>query len=432
MTALALYRGLTSAGLPVIHLMLRRRMARGKEDPARFSERLGIASQARPDGRLIWLHAASVGEALSILALIERLRDGPGGHNFLITTGTVTSARLLADRLPNGVIHQYVPVDRAAWVRRFLDHWRPDAVLWVESELWPNLVTQTAARGIPIALVNGRMSARSHRGWLRARGMARHLLSGFHPVLAQDARIADRFKDLGAQHVTVTGSLKYAAAPLPCDDNDLREMQTALSGRTCWVAASTHDNEEISVIAAHRLAAKVTRDLLTIIVPRHPSRGDGLADEMRRGGLVVAQRSKAEPVTDETQIYLADTMGELGLFYRLAELVFVGGSLVPRGCQNLLEPAQLDCAVLHGPDTSNFEVIAKDLHAAGAAIEVADRAGLSHQVAVLLADDARRANLASAARQVVQAKQGIIDDVIKALAPVLGSSEKTGTDHARA
>lgn len=419
MAALALYRGVTSAGWPFIRLMLKRRLARGKEDPVRFTERLGVASRQRPEGKLIWLHGASVGEALSMLSLIQKLMEKAPGLRFLVTTGTVTSAKLLAERLPDTVIHQYVPVDRLSWVRRFLDHWRPDGVLWIESEFWPNLVTEIVRRDIPIALVNGRMSARSYKGWQRARGLVGNLLAGFHPVLAQDQRIADRLKGLGAKDVKVTGTLKYAADPLPHDPEALRVLREEIGGRPCWIAASTHNDEEVSAVAAHRLAVKVTPGLLTIIVPRHPSRGEQLVGEMRRGGLSVAQRSQGEKITDETQIYLVDTIGELGLIYRLTDLVFVGGSLVPKGCQNLLEPALLGCAILHGPDTSNFEVMARDLQAAGGAIEVADRAALSHQVAVLLADDGRRHDMAEGAGRMAVAKRGVVDTVVDALAPIL-------------
>lgn len=380
------------------------------------------------------MHAASVGEAMSVLVLIRRLVELSPSLNVLVTTGTVTSARLMAERLPAGIIHQFVPVDRPAWVRRFLDHWRPDVALWVESEFWPNLITETARRGVPIALVNGRMSDRSYRNWQRFSAIAAGLLTNFELVLAQDDTVAEKLTDLGATNVMVTGSLKFAADPLPYDVDEFQRLAAVLDGRPRWLAASTHDDEEISVIAAHRLAVQVNANLLTIIVPRHPSRGSGLVDEMRRGGLRVAQRSAGDEIKADTQIYLADTIGELGLFYRLAELVFVGGSLVPRGCQNLIEPAQLGCAILHGPDTSNFRIAAEDLQAAGAALRVADRGELSHQVSVLLADDARRQKMIHAARVVASEKHEVIDTVVAALTPIIGRVDVPATaelGHAR-
>ncbi|MCZ6604796.1 MAG: 3-deoxy-D-manno-octulosonic acid transferase [Alphaproteobacteria bacterium] len=419
MRALTLYRGLIAVGYPAVWLMLRWRLARGKEEAARLDERVGIAGLPRPDGALIWLHAASVGEAVSVLVLIRRLLERSPHVAVLVTTGTVTSAQLMAERLPAGAIHQYVPIDRLAWVRRFLDYWQPDAALWVESELWPNLVVETARRGVPIALINGRMSARSHRRWRRMPGLARDLMSAFRVVLAQDETVARRLADLGAARVETTGSLKYAADPLPHDIAEAERLGREIGDRPCWVAASTHEDEEVAAVTAHRLAVKVTPGLLTVVVPRHPSRGTALAEEMRRGGLGVAQRSKGEPIEAATQIYLADTLGELGLFYRLAELVFVGGSLAPHGCHNLLEPAQLGCAVLHGPDISNMQSIAADLKNGGGAVCVADKDALSHQVAVLLADDTRRHKLAENAARVATEKQDIIDLVMDALAPVL-------------
>ena len=405
-------------------------MARGKEDRERFGERTGITSHARPDGSLVWIHAASVGEAQSVLALIDRLLARLPGLVVLVTTGTVTSAAMMAKRLPAGAIHQYVPVDRAPWVRRFLDHWRPDAVLWVESELWPNLVTEIGRRKIPMALVNGRMSARSYKGWARVPGMASRLLSAFDLVLAQDETTGQRFGGLGAQHVQVTGSLKYAADPLPADPEAASVLVDQIDGRPFWLAASTHEGEEEEIVAAHRMAEQIDPSLLTIIVPRHPARAAVLVRDLRRGGLRVAQRSKGEPIDPKTQIYLADTMGELGLFYRLTDIAFVGGSLVPKGCQNLLEPAQLDCVVLHGPDTTNFQIIAADLHRAEACVEVSDHRELARQVILLMADDGRREGLISAAKQVATDNVSVIDTVLQALEPVLGGLRVSSDAHA--
>lgn len=222
---LGLYRGLTTAGLPLIQLLLRRRVAKGKEDPARLDERRGVASLQRPEGPLLWLHAASIGEAQSVLVLIDRMTRERPSLNVLMTTGTVTSASLMGERLPNRALHQFVPVDRPAWVRRFLGYWRPDMAVWVESELWPNLLLETAAHGTPMVLLNARISEGSHSGWQRARGLAHRLLSSFTLVLAQDETIAERLRDLGAGNVTVSGNLKTAAAPLPATASELVALQ---------------------------------------------------------------------------------------------------------------------------------------------------------------------------------------------------------------
>lgn len=416
---LTLYRTATTAALPFLDLLLWFRIRRGKENPARIDERRGIPSLERPSGRLVWLHAASIGEAQSILRLVERLlRDRPDLHA-LVTTGTVTSAELLATRLPARALHQFVPVDRPAWVRRFLDNWRPDAALWVESELWPNLLLETAARGIPLALVNARISEKSYATWHRAPRLAHRMLDAFDIILAQDETIAGRLRDLGATRITATGNLKAAAAPLPADADELVALQDAFADRPLWLAASTHPGEEMMVGAAHRVATAGRPELLTIIAPRHPRRGGEIADALAAAGLHVARRSLDQPVTAETDIYIADTTGELGIFYRLAPLAFVGGSLVPHGGQNMLEPAQLGCAILHGPHVANFRLIADELAAAGATREVAGPEELADALTRLLGRPAELRAMAAAASDAARLKAEVLDTVARALAPLI-------------
>ncbi|MHA1568070.1 MAG: 3-deoxy-D-manno-octulosonic acid transferase, partial [Alphaproteobacteria bacterium] len=321
-----LYRCAAEAAAPLIAVLLKRRRAAGKEDATRFEERRGIASLPRPNGPLVWIHAASVGEAVSMLSIAERLPP-----HLLVTTGTVTSARLLAQRLPDGALHQYVPVDRIAWVRRFLDHWRPDLALWMESELWPNLVGETRRRGVPMVLLNARMSERSYRRWRWAPGLARDLLAGFALCLAQSETAAARLAALGAVNVKTAGNLKFAAAALPADETELARLGPAFADRPRWLAVSTHPGEEVLAGTVHRALAARRPALLTVIVPRHPSRGPEVANALRAQGHAVALRSAGETVMPATAIYVADGMGELGLFFRLVDTVFVGGSLVPHG-----------------------------------------------------------------------------------------------------
>jgi 3-deoxy-D-manno-octulosonic-acid transferase len=408
---LALYRALTDAGLPLIRLALARRMRRGREDAARFAERMGVASLPRPDGILVWIHAASVGESLSVLTLIERLvRER---HvSVLVTTGTLTSARLLAERLPEGAIHQYVPVDRAAWVARFLDHWRPDLALWVESEFWPNMLGAIAARRIPAVLVNARLSPRSFRRWRRMPATIKTLLSTFALCLAQSEDDARSLIALGAKNVRVPGNLKFAAAPLPCDAAELARLEAALGTRPRWLAASTHEGEEEMVAAARRNGA------LAIVVPRHPQRGPEIAAALRAKGHRVALRSQGAAL-DGADFYVADTMGELGLFFRLAPVAFVGGSLVPHGGQNLLEPVRLGAAVLHGPHMTNFRDIAREMDEAGGALTVTDAASLGAAVDGLLADRARRTRMVEAAARIAAGKDRVLDEIMAALVPFL-------------
>ena len=418
---LGLYRGLTTVGLPIIQLLLRQRVARGKEDPTRLDERRGVASLQRPDGPLVWLHAASIGEAQSVLVLIDRLIRERPSLNILMTTGTVTSAALMRERLPNRALHQFVPIDRPAWVRRFLSFWRPDVALWVESELWPNLLLETAARDIPMVLINARISADSHSGWQRARGLAQRLLSSFSLVLAQGGAetIAMRLRDLGAGTVIVSGNLKTAAAPLPATASELLALQDAIGARPLWLAASTHPGEEAIAAQAHRELAQAFPDVLTIITPRHPQRPPHIAAQLRRDGFTVAQRSAGEPITSDTAIYLADGTGELGLFYRIATIAFVGGSLIPHGGQNMLEAAQLSCAILHGPHVANFQSVADNLKRAGASRQVADGEALGAAVAELLAEPDLAAKMAAAAVAMAATHVDVLERVTAALAPLL-------------
>jgi len=338
----------------------------------------------------------------------------------LVTTGTVTSARLLATRLPEGrAWHQYVPVDRPAYVRRFLDHWRPDLALWVESELWPNLVTATQARGIPLLLINGRMSQGSFTRWQRWPGIINPVIGAFDLCLAQDMVQAERLRQLGARRALSVGDLKSAAGPLPVSEPELAKLAAQAAGRPLWLAASTHEGEEAIAAAAHHRLRERWPDLLSIVVPRHPARASSIAAMLRERGLHVARRSAGEAIDAAVEVYLGDTLGELGLFYRLAGIAFVGGSLVPSGGHNPLEAALLDCAVLHGPDMSNCAAIARDLAAAGAALTVRDTDELAASLSRLLADPAERARRAAAGLDVAADNRAVLDAVMERIAPWL-------------
>ena len=414
-----LYRVLTRPLGPIAIAYLAHRRKRGKEDPTRLRERRGLASAARPPGPLVWLHAASVGESTAALGLIERLLDSQPELAILVTTGTVTSARLLEIRLPERALHQFVPADLPHWVARFLDYWRPDLALWIESELWPNLVLTTHARAIPMVLVNGRLSTRSYRRWRCLPGLIGPVLGAFDLCLAQDHQQTERLRSLGAGHAAMVGDLKGAAAPLPFDRSQLSQLRLAIGRRPVWLAASTHAGEE--EIAAHVHCDLRTEypGLLTVIAPRHPVRGPQIAAMLRAQGLRTGRRACGEPVTQETDIYLADTIGELGLFYRLCGIAFIGGSLVAKGGHNPLEAARLDCAILHGPDMSNCTGMAATLAAASAAETVTSVEMLARSVAALLGDRRLRAERAAAAARVAAAGLGVLDAVEERLAPWL-------------
>lgn len=330
---------------PILRRLLARRAKRGKEIPERLAEREGIPSCQRPPGRLVWVHVASVGETMSALPLIQVL---VARGAVLLTTGTVTSARLAQERLPEGAVHQFVPLDIPGWVARFLDHWRPDKAVFMESEIWPNLLEACDNRQIQRFLVNARMSAASSRNWRRLPSTARRLFSGFTAIHAQSAADAEQFRSLGAERVLEWGNLKFAAKPLPCEPESLLVLRAAITG-PLWLAASTHAGEESFIFAAHQALLPDFPNLITILVPRHPERGAQVAS------LCAAAPRRAlaqKPVAG--QIYVADTLGELGLFFRLAPFTFIGNSLVDGGGHNVIEPAKLGRPVICGPSMENF------------------------------------------------------------------------------
>lgn len=362
--ALALYRTLGWGLTPLLPVYIGRRRARGKEHATRWRERLGWAGVARPAGTLIWLHGASVGESLALLPLIEALRRDWPGVTLLITTGSVTSAALMAERLPPGALHQFVPLDAPGAVDRFLSHWRPDLVLWTESDLWPTILTQLQRRGTPMVLVNGRLSDRSFRRWQRAKPIIARLLGCFTEVLARGPEDAARFAALGAVKVQAAGNLKLAAAPLPVDEAVLATALAGIGDRPVLVAASTHPSEEDLIAAAHRALLADFPDLLTIIAPRHPQRGAEIAAD-----LAAPCRSQGADIPAQG-LYIADTMGELGLWYRLARVAVIGGSFIPHGGQNPTEAVRLGCPVVFGPHMENFREDVAALLAEGQAVQV--------------------------------------------------------------
>ena len=418
----ALYAALGTTATPLLRGWLKRRARRGKEDPARIGERFGHASCPRPCGRLLWLHAASVGEVQSMLALVRRLLEQEPRSHLLITTGTVTSAALVARQELPRTLHQFVPVDTPASVRRFLDHWRPDLALWVESEFWPQLLLQTHRRGIPALLLNARLSAGSFRGWQRWPRLARSILACFTAIYAGGREDAERLQKLGGAQVIEAGNLKFDAAPLTVDHATVEKFRAQVGGRPLWLAASTHGNEEVMIAQVHRTVAQQIPTLLTIIVPRHASRGDAITAMLREQGFTVAQRSKNDAVGASTPIYLADTMGELGSFYHLAPLVFLGGSLIPHGGHNPLEPARQHCAILTGPHVHNFADIMQQMETAQALQRGSDGVALAQAVSeALIQPDAMQA-WAERAYGFVQGAQGATARILQHIAALRGEA----------
>ena len=414
---LRVYQKLSSVVVPLAPALIKRRLKQGKEDPARIGERRGMSRDIRPQGPLVWIHGASVGEVLAAAALIEKLHAL--NMRILVTSGTVTSAAIVAKRFPADVIHQYVPYDSPRYVARFLDHWRPSLALFIESDLWPNLILSSAARRIPMVLINGRMSHRSFPRWRKVAGTISALLGRFDICLAQSRVDAERFTALGSRNVITTGNLKLDVQAPPADPAKLDRLMTVTRGRPIIVAASTHPGEEDILLETHRRLAGYFPSLLSVIVPRHPARGDAIARAIAASGLHVALRSREELPTATTDIYVADTMGELGLFYRLAPIVFMGGSLVERGGQNPVEAVKLGASIVHGPHVFNFTDVYEALDSAGGARRADTPEALVKQLGHLLADPAALELSAAASERVVKQLGGALDRTLVALEPYL-------------
>lgn len=414
---LRVYRKAMAAATPLAPLLLSRRLKRGKEDPERIGERRGEASLTRPPGALVWVHGASVGELLAVLPLIEQLRALD--LNVLVTSGTVTSASVAQERVPSGVLHQFIPLDTPRFVFSFLDHWRPSLALFVESDLWPNLILSSSKGRVPLVLVNGRMSEQSFKGWRSAPKTAAALLGKFDLCLAQSALDGERFQELGARGVRVTGNLKLDVPAPPADEAKLTALTTAIGQRPAIAAASTHPGEEILIIDAHRRLRQRFPGLLTIIVPRHPERGRGILDFAVAAQMRAMLRSQDALPEPQTDIYIADTMGELGTIYRAAPVVYMGGSLVEHGGQNPIEPVKLGAAIVHGPHVWNFTEIYAALDAARGAAEVEDVDGLTERIGYWLADAAARRAAAEAAQKTVERLGGALKRTMAELEPYL-------------
>lgn len=409
------YRTTMSMLRPLAPLILKVRERSGKEDPRRRGERLGYASVARPNGVVCWVHAASVGETNAVLPVIDALGAARPDLNFVLTTGTVTSAGLAERRLGPNAVHQYVPLDAPEYASRFLEHWRPDLAVFTESEIWPSLLLETSVRNVPIALVNARLSHKSRRRWQRNKAMAVPLFSRFSIILAQNDRMALGFSALGARNVLSVGNLKIDAPPPPVDLNELERLKSALGARPVFAAASTHEGEEESIAVAHRALARHFEGLCTIIAPRHPERGTALAEMLKNLGFTVAQRSLGALPGPRTEIYIADTIGELGTLYALAPVAFIGGSLVDRGGQNPIEAVRHGAAVLTGPHWHNFRDAYRTLLRHEGAIEVKSSADIAAAVSKLLDSPAELQRMRSGATLALDTLSGALDKTVEAL-----------------
>ncbi len=417
------YRILCLFFTPAYVLLALFRIARGKDVAARISERFGIATtvahpfmqqtdkqqsrQGNQDRRLIWVHAASVGETLSVLGLVERIRNAHPHAHVLMTSYTKTAAQIIAKKNIDGVVHQFLPYDHPVFVWIFLRFWRPDAVIWVESEFWPELLTQIKSRKILAALVNLRFSKRSYNRWKRfAPAFIRARLSAFGFFHAQSEEYQIYIEDLSGRKADMIGNLKDAAPPLAYDKGALERLRAATAPRPAIVYASTHKGEEEQFVRVHTALAKAHPDLIGIIVPRHPDRGGKVLDIVTQAGLRGVRRSVSntetapDTIPSGTDMYIADTLGELGLFYKLCPIAVIGNSFVhtPGGGHNPLEAAHLECCIVYGPSMYNFKEMEANMNAAEAALQVRDEAHLCETLGALLSAPDRVAKYAARAQ----------------------------------
>ena len=352
---------------PVMRRVLAGRIRKAKENAARAGERLGIATQVRPTGRVVWMHAVGLGEVLALRPLIVGMQQVAPDLNFVITSTARSSADVLGQNLPANTVHQFLPLDGPTYMAKFLDHWQPCLSIWSEQDIWPGAIHDCAARDIPLAYVNGRMDNKSTAKRARLAGLYKKVFGLFDLITVQDEQTAENLSSLGGRDVRVTGSLKPAAEPLSVDVGMLATLQVALEGRKIWVAASTHCEDEAVLIDAQRELVKRDPSWLLILAPRAPARGDEIEGALVQAGLTCTRRSKGGQPDPSHSVWIVDSFGELGLWYRLAAAAFVGGSYGSLGGHNPWEAICLNLLVCHGPNVANF---AKDY-------EVLDYSGAS-------------------------------------------------------
>lgn len=399
----------------VIRSYIQKRIERGKEDTKRFNERIGRPTKERPEGKLIWFHGASVGESVSMLPLINRLLDNNPDIHVMVTTGTTTSAELMSKRLPERAFHQYITIDNPSFTNRFIKHWHPDLVLWFESEFWPAILSSIKRKNIPLILINGRISNKSFKRWQQFDFISKELLSCFTYCLGQSEEDAYRLRVLGAKDSTCLGNLKFAGLPIPVDENKKKIITQQIGERPLFCISSTHNDEEYQLGQYIPKLQEQFPNLLTIIAPRHPQRGVEIKSQLQKLGLEVSLRSANEEITPQTQIYIADTIGELGIWYGISPIVFIGGSLIPHGGQNFMEPSRLKDAVIVGPYMHNFAEAMQRAHKANAIIQVHSASEVIDNVAQLLQNpdllDAKRSLAYNWATSEAKILDGIVEKV---------------------
>lgn len=355
--------------LPFMILVLIARIILGKEDIMRIKERFGLPSAVRSTKGIIWIHAASVGESRVAITLTRHFKIKYPKHRILITTGTITSANIVRSFASSRIVHQFLPMDHPLFVWLFLRNWKPDLGIFVESELWPNLVFM-GARFCPLILVNAIISENSFKNWSKCKSFVKTMLQKFRYILCQSTIDAQKYKTLGADAKFI-GNLKYAGAKLDVNLSHLNVLREMVGQRPIFLAASTHPGDDEIMVLTHIQIKKEYPDILTIIVPRHIARATDIKEMVLRKGLSCAMRSRKEYIAKNTDIYIADTMGELGMLFSIAKVSFIAGSF-KNGGHNPIEAAYFNTHIIFGPDMSNFREISEEFLQNKAAIQIKD------------------------------------------------------------
>lgn len=413
----SIYRLLTNILSPIINIHLENRVRIGKENPGRYREKLGLNLLPRPKGKVIWFHASSVGELNSVMPLIHLLHKELPTINFLITTSTLNSEKIFQKaKLPNS-IHQFFPVDIPSAITKFLNNFKPNMAVFVDSELWPNMINMVSKK-CPLYLVNFRMSDNSFKRWKYFKPVVSQLLAKFKLIMSSshdDHAKLEFFLGPKAKNIQYTGNLKWSAPKYVYNETELNKIKKAIGNRPFWLAASTHPGEFEVFLNAHHALEKKYNNLLTIILPRHPERGMEIHELSTQNKLKSAVRSRSDKLTKAIQVYISDMMGELGLWYALADVVFVGGSLVHHGGQNVLEPARMECAIFVGSHTFNFKEIIDSLLTSNAIEIVHNEKEFIDTLDELLSNKAKRIKLQKAALAVTEKTKNILENVNKTM-----------------
>lgn len=409
-----------TAATPFLHVKLKKRLAAGKEEKSRLNERFGLSDKEREDKRLVWFHAASVGESIAILPLINRFLRDYKDIQIMVTTGTVTSAEMMKKRLPEGAFHQYTPMDNPVWVNNFLDHWQPDFVIWTESELWPSMLSEIKSRNIPAILLNVRMSYKSFKRWSYAKATAVKILSAFKECIGPRTEV-EKLQKLGYENVKVIDNLKYCTPAQAYEEKSLLDLTNATVGKKILLWSATHKGEEEIAVSIHKKLSAEIDNLLTIILPRHPNRKDEIVDMLKQQGMNYSCRSEGKLPTAENNIYVADTMGETGLFYKLCGICVMGGTFVDVGGHNIIEPAHYACKIFYGPQIFNFATIHEDFTARGASVQVQTEDEMAKELLTALKNPEHFAKMGEEAHKLAKEKESIIDNIMKEISPYMES-----------